>query len=340
MKASDIPSKFQIPFADSAGGGFKRSIPVSSQIGIQDGAASLTDGFPPLNFLATGAGGVPPYGQDFNGLLNQSTAWDRWLSAGAPVTYDAAFQSAIGGYPSGTLLQSAATQGLFWYCLVDDNTTNPDLGGAGWIDFSKLMSRQQSFNLAVAVFNASTTWVVPANAFHLEIEVWGGGGGAGAGNGTVGGLGGGGGGYGMGYFSATPGETLTITVGTGGLGANVPGNGGANGGSSAVLRGATTLISVVGGFGAAGDPTGNAAAGGNSSTGTAEFIPGFGGFIQAPWTTVGSPGGGAARGSGYSQQGNGGTVPGGGGCGNSFNNPYSAAQISGAHGRVKITYVA
>ncbi|KAA1174648.1 hypothetical protein FP026_29625, partial [Rhizobium tropici] len=73
MKASDIPVKFPIPFAASAGGGYIRAIPQASQIGITNGAASLTDGFPPLTFLPVGAGGTPPWGQDFNGILNEIT---------------------------------------------------------------------------------------------------------------------------------------------------------------------------------------------------------------------------------------------------------------------------
>ena len=61
MLASAIPIKFPIPFGNSAGGGYIRPIPQASQIGIANGAASLTDGFPPLNFLPLGSGGVPPF---------------------------------------------------------------------------------------------------------------------------------------------------------------------------------------------------------------------------------------------------------------------------------------
>ncbi|MGO7089503.1 hypothetical protein AB9E14_23795 [Rhizobium leguminosarum] len=133
MKASDIPSEtFPIPFADSAGGGYIHQVPVASQIGITNGAASLTDGFPPLNFLPVGSGGVPPFGQDMNGILNQVTQWTRWQNAGGLAQYDSAFSTAIGGYPEGTLL-AGTTAGVVYLCIVDDNTTNPNSGGAGWI---------------------------------------------------------------------------------------------------------------------------------------------------------------------------------------------------------------
>lgn len=132
MKRVDIPAKFNIPFGFGAGGSFIRTIPEASQIGIQDGAASLTTGFPPLNFLPTGAGGVPPFGADVNGILFESTSWDRWFSAGGPLPWDSAFSAAAGGYAQGAVVQSTVTLGLFWFSIVDDNPTNPDTGGANW----------------------------------------------------------------------------------------------------------------------------------------------------------------------------------------------------------------
>lgn len=136
MQASAVPVKFAIPFANSASGSYKRQVPTASQIGIQDGAASLTDGYPPLTFLQAGAGGVSPFGEDANGLAFQSTSWDRWFSAGAPVAWDSAFSAAIGGYPLGAVVQSLTTAGLWWYCSADNNTNNPDTGGANWLGFN------------------------------------------------------------------------------------------------------------------------------------------------------------------------------------------------------------
>lgn len=140
MQASQIPNKFTLPFASGAGPGFIRTVPVASQIGIQPGAASETDGFPPLNFLPVGSGGVPPFGQDANGILNKTTAWDRWFSAGGPVQWDSVFSATWGGYPAGATVQSTVTLGLFWFCTIDNNTTNPDSGGAGWLSYSPVGS--------------------------------------------------------------------------------------------------------------------------------------------------------------------------------------------------------
>lgn len=134
MQRSDTPNKFPIPFADSATvPTFRRAIPEASQIGIQAGAASLTDGFPPVTFDPLDAGGIPPFGQDFNGLLNQITLWSQWQAAGGMVVYDAAFSSDIGGYPLGAVLAATIGAGKFWISTADNNTTDPDAGGANWL---------------------------------------------------------------------------------------------------------------------------------------------------------------------------------------------------------------
>lgn len=129
MQSSAIPAKFNIPFANSAGSGYVRAIPEASQVGITAGAASLTDGFPPLCFLPVAAGGVPPAGQDFNGILKEVTSWEQWEQAGGPVPFDGAFCYAIGGYPAGAVLNSADATG-FWISTTENNITNPDAGPA------------------------------------------------------------------------------------------------------------------------------------------------------------------------------------------------------------------
>jgi hypothetical protein len=131
MLASSAPAKFPIPFGANAGAGFIRPIPTLSQVGVQAGAASLTDGFPASNFSPVAAGGVPPFGQDFNGILNQTTAWVQYLSAGGPINYDPVFALAIGGYPKGALVLSADTT-FQWRSTVDNNQTNPDAGNAAF----------------------------------------------------------------------------------------------------------------------------------------------------------------------------------------------------------------
>lgn len=131
MLSSDAPDKFPIPFANDAGPSYIRTIPVASQIGIENGAASLTDGFPPLNFQPVASGGVPPFGQDENGILYQVTAGIQWTQAGGLPTYDPVFALEISGYPAGAVLQSADKTGL-WRSTANDNQTNPDAANASF----------------------------------------------------------------------------------------------------------------------------------------------------------------------------------------------------------------
>jgi hypothetical protein len=132
MLASNIPAKVPLPFANS---GTKNTIPTASQIGVTPGAASLTDGFPPLTFTPLASGGVPPAGADFNGLFNLITAVQQWQCAGGVFRYDATFSTAIGGYPKGSVLNSTSND-TQWLSIADANTTNPDAtdgSAANWI---------------------------------------------------------------------------------------------------------------------------------------------------------------------------------------------------------------
>lgn len=133
MDSASIPPKFPIVWGTSAGSAYIRSIPEASQIGIQNCAASLTDGFPPLTFTPSSAGGCPPFGQDFNGILKQVTQWSQWVQASGPIFYDSAFAASIGGYPKGAILSSTIVPGYRWLSTTENNATDPDAGGAGWV---------------------------------------------------------------------------------------------------------------------------------------------------------------------------------------------------------------
>ena len=133
LSQSALPTRVPTTWGVSApAGNITCPMPVPSQISITPGRASWTDGFPPLTFLAPGAGGVPPFGQDFNGVLCQLSQWTRWQNAGAQVPYDAGFSSSIGGYPKGAVLSNASTAYCVWISQVDNNASDPDTGGANW----------------------------------------------------------------------------------------------------------------------------------------------------------------------------------------------------------------
>lgn len=175
MKLSDIPTKFPIPFAYAADPSLIETIPTDSQIGITPGRASLNDGFVPLNFQPTGAGGVPPLGKDFNGLLKLITLWNQWQNAGASVPFDATFAAAIGGYPKWAMVASAEL-GNYWVSIADDNSTDPDAGGAGWISLATAVSKRNLLIANDAVSpntkrNVTATSLVLEDASHNVVKV-------------------------------------------------------------------------------------------------------------------------------------------------------------------------
>jgi len=124
-----------------------------------------------------------------------------------------------------------------------------------------------SFNTAL---DTDVSWTVPDNVTEISaVCVGGGGGGGGCNNGTDGNGSGGGGGGALAYgtFAVTPGETLTIRVGSGGTGA--PGSPATPiqvadpGGNTYIKRSTTTLLQGGGGGGG----SSNLSAGGNGSGG-------------------------------------------------------------------------
>lgn len=136
MNLTSKPDKLTLPFANAGG---KNDIPVASQVGITPGAASFTDGFPPLTRTPISAGGVPPSGLDMNGVLFLMSALVRWFAAGGAFPYDSAFvgDSDIDGYPKGARILRADGAG-YWLNTADGNAVDPEATDgtpvtAGWV---------------------------------------------------------------------------------------------------------------------------------------------------------------------------------------------------------------
>ncbi|WP_171887624.1 hypothetical protein [Serratia marcescens] len=131
MKLTDKPRQIAVPFA--SGTADKNTIPNNAtQETKEKGNAAYDSGFPPLTMTAIAAGGIPPHGKDFNGLLNDITAAIRFSQAGGQYTFDSAFAQAIGGYAKGATVLSADGSKIWWN-TVEANTTDPDgASAAGW----------------------------------------------------------------------------------------------------------------------------------------------------------------------------------------------------------------
>jgi len=162
------PGKIITPWAES---GLKSPIPPAANPAT--GRAGFDQGFSAINMTAKEAGGIPPFGQDFNGIFFQITEILRYMQAGGRPTFDAALATAIGGYPKGALV--LGSDGVSVYTnIVDSNISNPNSGGSGWAR-SDLMLREAlrrsyaeaGYNLVDGSFEAGGT-LVNANDVLLQ----------------------------------------------------------------------------------------------------------------------------------------------------------------------------
>lgn len=134
------PSKILTPWATS---GLKNTIPAASN--PVTGNAGYDQGFPAINMTPKEAGGIPPFGQDFNGILFSITEVLRYLQAGGIPTYSASLSTAIAGYPKGALILGSNGVNV-WQNQLDGNTTNPNSGGTNWIDLSLKALPKRAFS--------------------------------------------------------------------------------------------------------------------------------------------------------------------------------------------------
>lgn len=171
MAGQAQPPRLVEPFAKNATactqaapvpGGKTAPFPVTSQIPTLNGAASLDDGFVPLNMTVTG--GVPPFGIDMNGILFIVSSWAAFFAAGQYPAYDATLQTAMGGYVQGARIQQAANPLAFWTSAVNANMTNPDTGGAGWISSTALYSSAALTGVNNVVLPGASDYVIDVDA--------------------------------------------------------------------------------------------------------------------------------------------------------------------------------
>jgi len=150
------PDQITLPFAAS---GNKNTIPIASQIGITGGAASYTDGFPPLTMTPVAAGGIPPSGKDMNGVIYELSNIIRWLNAGGGFEYDSIFanDSNVDGYPLGAKVKRTDGTG-YWLNTIAGNKVDPETSGAaaaGWVpDFTN--------GIATIAMSSSNVTLTPA----------------------------------------------------------------------------------------------------------------------------------------------------------------------------------
>lgn len=148
MESTDViqPLPITQPVATQ---GTKNTIP---QTATGTEYASIATGFPDITMQSLAEGGKPPHGQDFNGLFYLSTDQRVYLQNGGLITFNQAVSDAIGGYPSGAILDYIDSTGAYSKVksLIENNTynfvTTPGyIDGVNWQQLEVSSSALNSF---------------------------------------------------------------------------------------------------------------------------------------------------------------------------------------------------
>ncbi|QCE35628.1 hypothetical protein FAI40_09995 [Acetobacteraceae bacterium] len=139
MKQSDSKQLFFTVWAANADPNTLRQIPQKASEATEAGAASLEKGFTATNMTPVAAGGVPPFGQDFNGILNYLSRAAQLIEMGLVPGWSKSFSDAIGGYPQNAKI--AYTKGGIpdiFVSIKDDNLDDPsDPNQTSWVSIKK-----------------------------------------------------------------------------------------------------------------------------------------------------------------------------------------------------------
>lgn len=161
------PDQIITPWAST---GLKDAIPQTAD--PVNGRAGYDQGFPAINMAPKAAGGIPPFGQDFNGIFYDLTLAMQYLQAGGSFPYDGAWASAVGGYPIGALVSRSDSSGL-WRNTSANNTTDPEAGGAGWQpeDAGATSITMTSSNVTLTPLQAARQMIIITGALTANLQL-------------------------------------------------------------------------------------------------------------------------------------------------------------------------
>ncbi|MEY0321434.1 hypothetical protein AB7W01_21225, partial [Providencia stuartii] len=114
------PKLITKPFAQN---GQKNAIPENFSSSMESNQATWDTGFGQITMIPVAAGGLPPKGQDFNGIFNQISENVVYLSMGGRFKFSADYAAAINGYPKGAILQSDDEKKEY-QSIIDNNKVN------------------------------------------------------------------------------------------------------------------------------------------------------------------------------------------------------------------------
>lgn len=122
MKSTELiqPQAMAQPIANI---GTRNIIPETQS---SNGLASISLGFPDETMISPNDGGLPPRGQDCNGMFYLSTDQRVFQQNGGIITFNQAVSDAIGGYPKNAVLDYIDENNEYFkvQSLIDDNTNN------------------------------------------------------------------------------------------------------------------------------------------------------------------------------------------------------------------------
>ena len=127
------PKLIPVPFAKN---GDKNTIPEKFNSTLEANKATWETGFARITMIPAPAGGMPPLGQDFNGILYDISDNLVYASKGGKYKFSEEYAATIGGYPKGAILQSddetKEYQSLLDNNEVNFNTASSDDVGKSW----------------------------------------------------------------------------------------------------------------------------------------------------------------------------------------------------------------
>lgn len=154
------------PFANT---GDKNVIPDTAPP-TDNGYANYPNGFPPSNSINPALGGSYVKRSDINGVLNDISGILSDQAKGLIYTFDAAYATAISGYPVGAILRKAS-QGGFWQNVTAANANNPDTGGAGWVSIDPRMYADAGGTATAYTATYSPAITTLSDGHPLELDI-------------------------------------------------------------------------------------------------------------------------------------------------------------------------
>lgn len=146
-------------------------IPYESQAGILVGAASYEDGFPLATMVDPETeGGIPPFGQEVNGILNAITAHTAWVAGGLRYQFNGSLPALRGGYSQGAKVLSATDPHEYFESLTDNNINNPNIVPANWIGMCPVGAASTDYQTNAPIAGTHPDFAVAAGVAFLDID--------------------------------------------------------------------------------------------------------------------------------------------------------------------------